>query len=161
MTHRTGQGTVRVLLIGAGVGIAVYGGWLLRPDFAAAVRLLLAGPILHDAVVAPVVGLAGLALTRLLPTRTAATRVWRWWIAAGLAVTGTLLLIALPLTLRPHPAAANPGLEDRDYTTGLAVWLAVFWAVLLLGAFITSRRQTAHRHTPVDHESASHCRNLE
>jgi hypothetical protein len=45
--------------------------------------------------------------------------------------------------LRPHPAAANPGLVDRDYATGLAVWLAVFWAALLLGAFIT----TAHRHT--------------
>jgi hypothetical protein len=133
-----------MVLIGAGVGIAGYGGWLLRPNFTAAVEWLLAGPILHDAVVAPVVGLAGLALTRLLPTRTVATRVWRWWIVAGLAVTGTLVLIALPLTLRPHPAAANPGLEDRDYTTGLVVWLAVFWAGLLLGAAITSRRLTAH-----------------
>jgi hypothetical protein len=148
MTHRTGQGTVRALLIGAGVGIAAYGGWLLRPNFVAAAEWLLAGPILHDAVVAPVVGLVGLALTRLLPTRTAATRIWRWWIAAGLAVTGTLLLIALPLTLRPHPAAANPGLEDRDYMAGLAVWLAVFWAALLLGAFIATRRLTAHRHPP-------------
>jgi hypothetical protein len=134
MTHQAAQGTARMLLIAAGVGIVGYGGWLLRPDFTVAVQWLLAGPILHDAVVAPVVGLAGLALSRLLPTR-----VWRWWIAAGLAVTGTLLLIVLPLTLRPHPAAANPGLVDRDYTTGLAIWLAVFWAGLLLGAAITSR----------------------
>jgi hypothetical protein len=74
-------------------------------------------------------------------TRELTIGVWRWWLATGLAVTATLLLIAVPLMLRPHPAAANPGLQDRDYVGGLAIWLTVFWAGLLLGAILTSARR--------------------
>ena len=132
---------VRVVLVAAGSGTAGWGLWLLWPHLPAAAVWLLAGPILHDALVAPLIGLAGLALGRALPDR-----VWPSWVGAGLAVTATLLLIAVPLILRPHPAPPNPGLQDRDYATGLAVWLAVLWAGVLAGAILTRRRRRRTRH---------------
>lgn len=138
--------TVRALLILGGIATAAYGGWLLRPDLATTAAWLIAGPILHDAAVAPLVGLTGLLLGRLLPDRTV-----RSWVTAGLAVTATLMLIAIPLLWRPHRAAPNPGLQDRDYLTGLAVWFGVLWTAVLLGAAGTRRRRqrppSPHRST--------------
>ena len=57
------------------------------------------------------------------------------------AVTATPTLIAIPLLWRPHPAAPNPGLQDRDYLTGLAVWFGVLWTAVLFGAARTRRRR--------------------
>lgn len=128
--------TVRALLVLLGVAGSGYGGWLLWPDLSTTVVWLVGGPVLHDAVVAPVLGLTGLLLIRVLPTRAV-----RGWIAAGLAVTATLLLIAVPLLWRPHRAPHYPGLNDRDYLPGLAIWLGALWAGVLLGAIITARRR--------------------
>ena len=125
----------RLLIAAAGVALAGYGAWLLRPQLPYAWTWLIAGPVLHDAVVAPLVGLTGLALARLLPGRVA-----RRWVTAGLVVTGTLLLIAVPLLWRPHRAPPNPGLQDRDYVASLAIWLAALWAGVLLLVHLRSRR---------------------
>jgi hypothetical protein len=134
----------RLLLAAAGIAAAAYGGWLLLPQLPAAATWLVAGPILHDAVVAPLVGVAGLVLARAVPGRAG-----RGWVTAGLAVTVTLLLIAIPLVWRPHPAPPNPGLQDRDYIAELAVWLAALWAGVLAGA-LTTRRRHARRNHPTD-----------
>jgi uncharacterized membrane protein YphA (DoxX/SURF4 family) len=128
--------TIRILLLAAGTALAGYGGWLLWPQLPYAAGWLIAGPVLHDALAAPLVGLAGLALGRVLPDR-----VWRRWVAAGLAITATLLLIAVPLVWRPHPAPPNPGLQDRDYTAGLAIWLTALWAGVLAGAVVSRWRE--------------------
>jgi hypothetical protein len=132
--------TARALLILLGAAGSVYGGWLLRPNLATTWAWLLGGPILHDAVVAPLFGLAGLVLLRALPGRAV-----RWWVAAGLAVTATVLLVAVPLLWRPHRAPHFPGLHDRDYFPGLAVWLGAFWAAVLLGAALTAARHHRRR----------------
>ena len=58
--------TVRALLVLLGAAGSAYGGWLLWPDLATTAAWLLGGPVLHDAVIAPVVGLAGLLLIRVL-----------------------------------------------------------------------------------------------
>jgi hypothetical protein len=128
--------TVRALLIVAGAAGAVYGGWLLKPNLATTAAWLISGPILHDAAVAPLVGLTGLLLIRALPDRTV-----RWWVTAGVALTATLALIAIPLLWRPHRAARNPGLQDRDYVMGLAIWLGVIWAAVILGALLARRNR--------------------
>jgi hypothetical protein len=128
--------TIRALLIVAGGAGAVYGGWLLKPNLATSVAWLISGPILHDAAVAPLVGLTGLLLIRAMPDRTV-----RWWVTAGVALTATLALIAIPLLWRPHRAARNPGLQDRDYVMGLAIWLGVIWAAVILGVLLARRHR--------------------
>lgn len=126
---------LRTLLGSAGTGLAGYGAWLLWPQLPAAWTWLLAGPLLHDLVVAPVVLLVGLAARRLIRHP-----VVRAWVLRALAVTGVLLLIAVPLAWRPHPAPPNPGLQERDYAAGLGIWLAALWAVALLGAIAGVRK---------------------
>ncbi|MFG2051495.1 hypothetical protein ACGFIW_29195 [Micromonospora sp. NPDC048935] len=119
--------TVRLLLLVFGAAAAAYGGWLLLPQLDTTLPWLLGGPVLHDLLVAPLVGLVGLALGRLVPDRRRLA-----WLTAGLLASATLLLIAVPLLWRPPTAPPNPGLPDRDYPLGLTVGLAAVWAVIVL-----------------------------
>ncbi|MFY1670589.1 hypothetical protein ACN27G_11585 [Plantactinospora sp. WMMB334] len=122
-----GGRATRVILVGSGVAMAAYG-IVLLPPLDTVLPWLLAGPLLHDVLVAPLVGLAGLLLGRLVPDRAA-----RSWITAGLAVPATLLLIAVPLIWRPSAAPTNPGLQDRDYLIQIGVWTVLLWAGLAAG----------------------------
>jgi hypothetical protein len=124
---------VRAGLVLGGGAVTAYGGWLLWPQLPAAWTWLVAAPILHDAVVAPVVGLTGLALGRLIPD--ASRRIWG---AAGLATSAVLCLVAVPLLWRPEPAPVNPGLHDRPYGLGLIALLLAVW--IGVGAGAASRR---------------------
>ncbi|MEU1587080.1 hypothetical protein [Micromonospora sp. NPDC005710] len=135
---------VRLLLLVLGVAITAYGGWLLLPQLGTTLPWLIGGPVLHDLVVAPLVGLVGLALGRLVTNRARLA-----WIAAGMAASATLLLIAVPLLWRPPSAPANPGLPDRDYPLGLTVGLAVLWAVIVVVFVVatTVERRAANRRT--------------
>jgi hypothetical protein len=117
----------RLLLLLLGTSAVAYGGWLLYPQIATTVPWLVGGPLLHDALVAPLVALTGLTLSRLVTDQ-----VRRAWITAGLAATATLLLIAVPLTWQPAHAPPNPGLRDRDYPLELTAALAVLWTVIMI-----------------------------
>jgi hypothetical protein len=130
--------TVRLLLLALGVATTAYGGWLLVPQLGSTLPWLVGGPLLHDVLVAPLVGLVGLVLGRVVTNRLRLA-----WITAGLMASATLLLIAVPLLWRPASAPPNPGLPDRDYPLGLAAGLAVLWAaivVVLLVATIVGPR---------------------
>jgi hypothetical protein len=118
--------TTRLVLFLLGAVTAGYGGWLLQSQLDTTLLWLVGGPLLHDALVAPLVGLIGLALSRLLTDR-----VHLAWITAGLVTTATLLLIAVPLLWRPADAPPNPGLPDHDYPLELTIWLAILWAAIL------------------------------
>lgn len=74
------------------------------------------GVVLHDLLLAPVLGLAGLALPRVLPP------VVRGPVVAGAVVLGTVTLVAVPVLGRFGAVASNPTLLDRPYVEG---WLAV------------------------------------
>nr|WP_042190417.1 hypothetical protein [Kibdelosporangium sp. MJ126-NF4]CEL19327.1 hypothetical protein [Kibdelosporangium sp. MJ126-NF4]CTQ94874.1 hypothetical protein [Kibdelosporangium sp. MJ126-NF4] len=89
----------------------------------------LAGPILHDFVLAPVVGLAGLAL--------------RGPVKTGTVVSGILVLLAIPLLWQAQ-VPTNPGLHDRNYWLGLAISLGVVW-LLVLGSVVWKRLRQRHR----------------
>jgi hypothetical protein len=96
------------------------------------------GPIVHDGLVAPVVGLVGLGLAKVLP------RPWHRPVVAGLVLTGVLTLLGVPLVWRPYGGATNPGLHDRDYGAGLAIAVGIVWvAVVLAGLAQQHRRRLA------------------
>jgi hypothetical protein len=108
----------RLLLGTAGVAMAVWGALLAIqvPQIVEFGAWFLAGPILHDALLAPLVGMVGLAL--------------KGPVKAGAVVSGVLVLIAVPLLWQPH-VPVNPGLHDRDYLLGLAISLGVVWLAVL------------------------------
>lgn len=87
----------------------VAGGWLLG------------GPILHDLLIAPFVG--------LLTAHIASAR-WRVPALTGLAVSGVLVLLAVPLLWRPFGTLPSPGLHDGHPLGGLLVALAVVWVLV-------------------------------
>lgn len=123
---------MRVLFAVAGVGLLAYGA-VLTWEFATSrtvnavqgLAWFVGGPVLHDGLVAPVVGLAGLALTRWLP------QPWRTPVKTGVVASGVLTLLALPLLWRPYYVVTNPGLHDRNYAAGLAIALGVVWVLVL------------------------------
>lgn len=124
---------MRLLLALSGLALLAYGA-VLAWDFATSRTVnavqgaawFVGGPLVHDGLVAPVVGLVGLGLGRVLP------RPWRAPVVAGLVVTGVLTLLGIPLLWRPFGGATNPGLHDRDYGTGLAIALGAVWVVVVL-----------------------------
>ncbi|WP_444947745.1 hypothetical protein [Micromonospora ureilytica] len=134
---------VRLFLLVLGAAATAYGGWLLLPQLGTTLPWLIGGPVLHDVLVAPLVGLVGLVLGRLVTNRLRLA-----WITAGLLASATLLLLAVPLLWRPPSAPPNPGLPDRNYPLGLAVGLAVVWAaivIVLVVATTVDRRVTGRR----------------
>jgi hypothetical protein len=94
------------------------------------------GPVLHDAVAAPVVGVLGVLLTRYVPV------AWRAPIGVGAVLSGVLTLLAIPLLWRPFGVATNPGLHDRDYGLGFAIALGVVWVCVVAVGLCRARRRS-------------------
>ncbi|GAB3870669.1 hypothetical protein GCM10029964_005600 [Kibdelosporangium lantanae] len=111
---------MRVVLGLVGVAMAVWGALLLLDAPQVLVEAgtwFVAGPIIHDALLAPVV--AGLGYVFKGPAK------------VGAVVSGVLSLIAVPLLWTKYQPE-NPGLHDRDYPLGLAITLGVVWVVVLI-----------------------------
>jgi hypothetical protein len=105
-----------------------------------AVAWVIGPPVVHDAVIAPVVGVVGLLLARTLPGP------WRVPVTAAAAVSGVLALIAVPSLWRTFGGSVNPGLHDRNYAAGLLLWLGVLWVVALVAGIVRTWRA---KRTPV------------
>ncbi|GAB3445647.1 hypothetical protein [Actinophytocola sediminis] len=132
---------MRAVFALTGLAALAWGGWLAL-EFALgsrnAVQALFwfaGGPLVHDLVVAPAVGLLGLALVRVVPV------AWRAPVAVGAVVSAVLALLAVPLLWRPFGVATNPGLHDADYLPRLAVTLGVVWVAVLLTGLARRRRR--------------------
>lgn len=129
---------VRGLLAATGAALLGYGCWLVlfdtRSGTLPALPVWLAGSVAaHDAVLAPLVLLAGRAL-RGAPGRP----VWR----AGLLTAGALTLLALPLMLW-QGSPRNPSVLPLDYRANWA-WTLAGTAVVTVFA-IGVRRLRASR----------------
>jgi len=132
---------MRWLLGLSGLALLAYGA-VLAWDFATSRTVnavqgaawFIGGPLVHDGLVAPVVGLVGFGLSRVLP------QPWRAPVVAGLVVTGVLALLGLPLLWRPFGVPTNPGLHDRDYGAGLAIALGVVWVTVVIVGLIQQHR---------------------
>jgi hypothetical protein len=118
----------------AGAAALAWGAWLAwdfagRHDSIQALFWFVGGPVVHDGVVAPVIGIGGLVLARVLPT------AWRVPVAVGAVASGVLVLLSVPLLWRPFGVATNPGLHDANYVRGLLIALGVVWlGVIVAGA---------------------------
>ncbi|GAB2686680.1 hypothetical protein GCM10027271_56800 [Saccharopolyspora gloriosae] len=129
----------RALLAAAGLAMIGWGGWYLAAELLAdeAIRWsvlgwLAAGPVLTDLVLLPLAGLVGWTAARVLP------RSWRAPAAVGMVLSAVLALLAVPFLWRTYAPNQNPGLLDRDYSTGLLIALAVVWGAVLLTALTTA-----------------------
>jgi hypothetical protein len=121
---------VRTALVALGVLLAARGLWLLKAElrpFSNALSIakwLVAGPLLHDLVVAPAVAITALLVTSKAPPH------WRVPVLTGLAASGVLALIAVPVLLRPSAGPPNPGLTDHRNVLGLVITLAVICVIV-------------------------------
>ncbi|ANN15074.1 hypothetical protein SD37_04960 [Amycolatopsis orientalis] len=125
--------TLRLLLFLPGLGALAWGAVLfaeyafpLRADVFGTLGWLAGGPLVHDLLIAPLVGVVGLALSSVLSDR------WKTPVKTGAVLTGVLTLLAVPLLWRPFGGATNPGLHDADTGTGLLVTLGVVWLGVLV-----------------------------
>jgi hypothetical protein len=90
--------------------------------------------LLHDLVLAPVVGLVGFALARAAP------REWRWPIRAGAIGSALMLLIAYP-ALRGFGRRTAPGngsVLPLDYTSAVLTVLAALWGVVVIWGLVNT-----------------------
>lgn len=132
---------MRIVLALAGLALLGYGA-VLAWDFGTSrtvnavegLAWFVGGPVVHDGLVAPVVGAVGLLIARRL------ARPWRAPVTVGLVLTAVLTLLALPLLWRPFGVARNPGLHDGDYGTGLAIALGVVWLAVAVTGLAQWRR---------------------
>lgn len=92
--------------------------------------------ILHDAIIAPAVLVAGFVLTRLLP---AAIRAG---LQATLAVCAVVVVMSVPVLKAVGRRPDNPSLLPHDYTQNLAIVIAV---ILTGGTLMTLARAVRAR----------------
>jgi hypothetical protein len=131
----------RVALTVAGLAALGWGAALLvplltGPDAVSVLGWLVGGPVLHDLLLAPVAGLLGVLVARLAGPR------WRPLLAGGLVVSGVLALVAVPLLWRAYAGPPNPGLDDRDYRTGLLAAVGVVWLMVVAAGLAGGLRRT-------------------
>ena len=102
---------------------------------AALARWVIGSALAHDALLAPVVLLAGAALARAVPAR------WRPPVQSGLIVSGVILLVTFPLVRRYGVRPDNPTVLYRDYGGPLIAVLAAVWGVSLVALVVRGRRR--------------------
>jgi hypothetical protein len=156
----TGVGRLRFALGAVGAAVLGYGvyGLLTEPaisDLGNVGEWLVAGVVLHDAVLAPLVFAACALAYRGVGARL------RGRLAALLLVGGSLVLVSVPALLQ-QGRNANPTVLPLDYARNLAVLLAVVVGAAALYAGVDARRrrraarreQAAHEEEQAEEEQA-------
>lgn len=129
--------------LSAAVGWAVILGVGLRGIFAHRIdtrpanlaHFVVAGALLHDLVVAPVVIVLGVLLVRAVPGRDRAV------VQAALAISAIVALFSYPLVRAYGLATHNPTSEPHNYARNLLIVLAAVW--LVAAAAAVGRRRAA------------------
>ncbi len=129
---RTALGAVGVAAIAWGAWLVLTGGAATRP--VAVATWLVGGLVLHDAVLAPVVVVAGWLVTRVLPP-------WlRAPVQGGILVIGVVTLASVPLLLGLGRRPGHPSADPLDYPRNLLVVVAVVVVVCAGWALVARRR---------------------
>lgn len=139
----------RAFWIGLAIGVPVIAfgvtGLLRATTFDAVKKIgvwVIGADLVHDVIIAPIVGLCALALARWVP------RPWRAPLAAAMAASAIATVVAYPALRgfgRAH-AAGNPSVQPLNYTTALLTVLAAIWAAAAIWTIaIAARRTHPHR----------------
>jgi hypothetical protein len=137
--------TVSVLRYGLGaLGLALMGlgAWLVtdQPDPLGVLVWLAGALVLHDGILAPLVLAVGLLLVG---------RRRRGPLRGALLVAGSVVLVALPLLVRPG-APPNPSALPLPYGRNLAIVLAAVTVVTGLLIAVRRRRERRQGRVPAD-----------
>jgi len=97
-------------------------------------RFVVGGALLHDLIVAPVVIVLGVGLTRVVPARARAA------VQAALVATVVLALFSYPMVRAYGLATNNPTSLPHNYARNLLIVLALVW---LAAAAVAIRRLRA------------------
>ena len=97
-------------------------------------RFVVGGALIHDLLIAPVVIILGVALTRVVRGRARAV------VQAALVVSAALALFSYPLVRAFGRAAHNPTSLPHNYAANLAIVLGVVWAVAAVVVLVRLRR---------------------
>lgn len=130
----------RWLFLLPGFAAVVYGGYGLltaggRVPLGSWLRWFIGAALVHDLLIAPLwIGLGWLA-ARFLP------RAARAPVVVGGAVSGVLVVVALPFVLAYGRDPADPSFLPRDYGVTLLVVVAVVLAVTAVWAALAVRAQ--------------------
>ena len=127
---------VRALLLLTGVGFGLWGVWLMR-DFTSEQLVsmgtwLAGGVVLHDAVIAPVTVLLGVAAARLLPGRP------RSVIAIAFLVWATLTVAFVNVLSGQGGKPDNDTVLHRPYGTS---WIVLTAGIVLVAAGVALLRR--------------------
>jgi hypothetical protein len=130
---RVALGAAGVLAIAFGLRGVLTGG--VATDWPVTLTWLVAGPLLHDLVLVPVVAAAGWVVARVVPAAV------RPVVRGGLVVAAAVTAVALPV-LTGRGDASNASLTPLDYPRNYALVLA---AVALVTAVLAVRRARVSR----------------
>jgi len=109
-----------------------------------------AAAVVNDAVLVPLVGLAGLAVTRFVPLRA------RPYVQGGLVAAALTTAIAIPLIHRQGTQPEAKALEQQNYLGHLAILIAVIVAVtatLIIVSYAKAGRSAENDRPNNDHSS--------
>ena len=121
-----------------GVVLGLYGGWLVLSRGHDTLNLavwLVAGVVLHDAVLALAVLAVGAVILPVLPEAAKGPAV------VGFLVLGSATLFAVPVLGRFGARADNPTLLDRNYWAGWLVLAALTVVAVGAATLVRSRRR--------------------
>lgn len=133
----------RGLLLLIGVACGLWGLWLMRDFTGEQLRStgiwFLAGAILHDAVLAPIVVVLGVVAARMLPGHFRAST------AVAFLVWGTLTVVFFPVLSGEGGKPGNDTILGRPYVLSWVVMTLLLVGLAVGGALRRRRRATAAR----------------
>ena len=123
---------VALVLGGAVMAFALRGAWReLGDDRWGWAAWVVGADLVHDLLVAPLVGVVGVGVARLVPAGRS-----RALVQGGLVASGVVLAVAwIPLRgLGGNPG--NPTIRPLDYRTGTLTALALVWATVAAAGLV-------------------------